>query len=318
MEAKFINTANRACALLYSYIKDYNDGIWLLPVNVCPDVPLTFCLAGVTFEFVDISPTTLCIDENICINKVSERDKCYVGILFVRTYGYEYDTTEFFSVCKQKKRNLKIIDDRCLCMPTINPKMYGADMCLFSTGRCKQIDLGEGGFAIYKNKTNYCIDSELFFDGSDEEILYKQSYKTRQPLQQIPKGWLNLKDYTDINTYWIQITKLIGERIKHRNVLNTIYFDALPQNILFEPKFQDWRCHIRVPAELKDVILGRLFQNGLFASNHYHSANRLFDNQVFSNSDRLYNTTINLFNDMNYTEEMTIKTCEIITDVLKS
>ena len=67
MTIDIANTANRACSLIYSFIKEQDAGVWLLPVNVCPDVPLTFYSAKIPFEFVDINPTTLCIDENECL-----------------------------------------------------------------------------------------------------------------------------------------------------------------------------------------------------------------------------------------------------------
>ena len=100
--------ANRACSLLYSYIIEHNQGIWLLPVNICPDVPLTFCLAHVQFEFVDINPITLFIDEEICLDRLSHASEKYAGIVYVRTYGCIKNSTDFFTLCHRLIQNLEL------------------------------------------------------------------------------------------------------------------------------------------------------------------------------------------------------------------
>ena len=92
----YIATANRACSLLYSYLKKHSGGTWLLPVNVCPDVPLTFHLASVSFQFVDIDSQTLCIDINQVRQLLKDNKSKYVGMVYVRTYGYLYDTRGLF------------------------------------------------------------------------------------------------------------------------------------------------------------------------------------------------------------------------------
>lgn len=88
IDSGHVATANRACALLYSFIKEQPQGIWLLPVNVCPDVPLTFALAGIQFQFVDINPQTLCIDIDDCKRRIKNKDSNVTGIVYVRTYGF--------------------------------------------------------------------------------------------------------------------------------------------------------------------------------------------------------------------------------------
>ena len=120
--------ANRACSLLYSYIIEHNQGIWLLPVNICPDVPLTFCLAHVQFEFVDINPITLFIDEEICLDRLSHASEKYAGIVYVRTYGCIKNSTDFFTLCHRLNPKLRIVDDRCLCIPEERPNMFGSDI----------------------------------------------------------------------------------------------------------------------------------------------------------------------------------------------
>lgn len=312
----YVVTANRACSLLYSYIREHANGIWLLPVNVCPDVPLTFCLANVPFEFVDIGPDTLCLDINKVEQILHQSPSCYVGVLFVRTYGVLNDTSSEFNRIKAIKEDILIVDDRCLCVPERYPKFWNADMILYSTGHCKQIDLGGGGMAFYKVETQFRIDSTLIFDGTDEEELYKKSYLTGNPLDKIPQGWLNMDKYLPSDEYLSRIEKAVPKRLEYRDMINNIYVNNLPPSIQMRQEYQTWRFNIRVKPSSKKTILDRLFKSGLFASNHYHSANRLFDFKKFPTSDALHESVINLFNDMHYSVTQAIRTCDIINATL--
>lgn len=302
--------ANRACALLYSYIIEHNQGVWLLPVNVCPDVPLTFCLAHVQFEFVDINPITLFIDEEECLDRLNDTPEKYAGIVYVRTYGCLKDSVKFFTLCHYLNPKLRIIDDRCLCIPEEKPNMFGSDVVLYSTGHCKQIDLGYGGLAY--TKENIYIPSILpYYNGTDEQAIYKKAYSTGVPMTAIPLGWLNIEMLSNVG-YFHQIENERLNREKQRKQLNKLYVDHLPLDIQLGMEYQNWRFNIKVPASLRQNILDLLFENGLFASNHYSSANRLFDYNVYKHSDEISETVINLFNDKYYTEDKAMKTIEMI------
>lgn len=308
----YIATANRACSLLYSYIKDHADKVWLLPVNVCPDVPLTFCLAKVAFKFVDIDPNTLCIDLNEVEKILRLSIPGGIGLLYVRTYGVLKDTSKDFKRLKSVCRDTLIIDDRCLCVPERTPLFWGADMILYSTGHCKQIDLGGGGLAFYPKMESYKIDPLLEYNGTDEEIIYKEAFKQGKPLENIPNGWLRMDSFHSPADYFSKIEEAIPERLTYREQINRIYVNNLPPSIQMSQEFQKWRFNIVVERSIKEKILYNLFKHGLFASAHYHSANRLFDNVKYTNSDDLYSCVINLFNDKYYTKEQAISTCEII------
>ena len=312
----YIATANRACSLLYSYIKKHSSGIWLLPVNICPDVPLTFCLANVQFQFVDIDPETLCINIVECQKLIENSTYDYTGIIYVRTYGVCKNTRISFESLKSISNDFLIIDDRCLCVPEDNPSFYGADMILYSTGHCKQLDFGMGGMACYSNETLYEIDPALKYDGLDETTLYNEAYKKELPLSAIPQGWLKMEYFWEPVEYIDKIKKSIPQRIKQRKAINAIYKNNLPSDIQFPDEFNDWRYNIRVSPSIKNALLHQLFTKGLFASNHYHSVNRLFDTRKFPVSDRLFSEVINLFNDQYYTEDKAFLTCQVINEFL--
>ncbi|MBR5159849.1 MAG: hypothetical protein IKW84_09765 [Bacteroidaceae bacterium] len=313
---QYIATANRACSLLYSYIREHADRLWLLPVNVCPDVPLTFCLAKVAFKFIDIDSDTLCIDLNEVEKILHQSTSGRIGLLFVRTYGVLKDTSKDFKRLKSVCRDTLIIDDRCLCIPERTPSFWGADMVLYSTGHCKQIDLGGGGLAFYSKMESYKIDPLLEYNGTDEEIIYKKAFKQGRQLESIPNGWLRMGSYDSPNVFFSKIEEAIPERLAYREQINRIYVNNLPSSIQLSQEFQNWRFNIVVERTIKESILSNLFKYGLFASTHYHSANRLFDNVTYTNSDELYSGVINLFNDKYYTEEQAMDTCKIINITL--
>lgn len=312
MYSRFVNTANRACSLIYSFIKKYSEGTWLLPVNVCPDIPLTIRLAGVDVEFVDIDAATLCIDTNECLHRLCQHPGKYAGIVYVRTYGYLSDSSQFVLDCKRIKESLKIIDDRCLCIPQRQPNMYNSDMVLYSTGHCKQIDLGGGGLAYYQQEEPYVKDEHLAYDGTDEVVIYKAAYAANEKMHQVPTGWLKMTDFMAWDGYLDVIETRTRERDSYRAKLNNVYSLNLPKGIQLDECYNEWRFNIKVPTSLKQEILQTLFDNGLFASSHYHSVNRLFDDERYPNSDALFSSVINLFNDINYSEDMAKKTCDII------
>ena len=86
----------RASTILYNFLKSNNfDGKFLLPANVCPVVPLTFLKARVPFEFVDISMTDLCIQQQAVLTLL-KKDPSYCGVLFVRTYCITRPYKSFF------------------------------------------------------------------------------------------------------------------------------------------------------------------------------------------------------------------------------
>lgn len=284
-----------------------------MPVNVCPDVPLTFYLAGADVEFVDIDPETLCIDTKECLRRLSLDGSKYSGIIYVRTYGRLTDISHFVSHCKTINSALLIIDDRCLCIPVRNPDMNNADMVLYSTGHCKQIDLWGGGVAFYRHREPYGENEQLFYNGLDEEIIYKEAFMRNEKISAIPVGWLKLDKNSYGSDYFSVIESKISARLAIRNELNYIYSSNLPKEIQLDSSFNEWRFNIKVPVSLKAAILQALFDNGLFASSHYHSVNRLFDNDTYINSDRFFDRIINLFNDANFTKTKAELACRIIT-----
>lgn len=309
-------TANRASSLLYSFLTSKENGTYLIPANVCPVIPMTFKLAKVDFKFADIDKETLCLDKRDCLNFAKDCGG-NGGIVYVRTYGCLENEEPFFAYLKNTYPNFTIIDDRCLCLPEIIMEKTSADVILFSTGYAKQVDLGEGGYCFVNKEELFSLNTNLPFKGDDLNSCCTHSFETGKKLNDKPLYWLDVKPLSfDDNNYLSIIKQRIVERNRQREIINKIYSSHLPDDLKFNEKFQNWRYNIKVSPEKKSQLLKTLFDNKLFASSHYKPANKLFNNDFYSNVSDLSDTVVNLFNDYHFTEDMAIKTTEIINRVV--
>jgi dTDP-4-amino-4,6-dideoxygalactose transaminase len=309
----------RASTILYNILASnhYNQK-FILPANICPIVPITFLKAQVPFEFVDISPSTLNIDEQLVFERLDKAPHEFNGLLFVHTYGDPSPFSVFFASLKEKFPSLVIIDDRCLCLPDFaEPKNNPADIVLYSTGYGKMIDVGSGGFAWIKPELSY-KSNELRFEPSDLTKLenqYKTSIINRIPFIYKDSNWLNSNAVDHLDEFIHTVNTKLEGIIEHKNQLNSIYCKNLPFSIQLDLKFQLWRFSIRAPQKRK--LLARIFKEGLFASSHYTSLDGIFGAGSFPQAEKLHDSVINLFNDYNYSTEQAEKTVQIINQHLE-
>lgn len=274
-------TAYRGCKILYNFLLSNKEIIrkpFLIPVNVCESVVKTFDEVGVTYKYVDINQTTLCMDKQVVLDLINDIS----GILFVHTYGIEGDFDDFFIRVKTLNPNLLVIDDKCLCEPSFD-KPQIADLTLYSLGSKKQVKIGVGAFAYVNNVkyADYFINQPSFLSNKewnlDENLIYQKLLESREI----------------------------------RNSLNQIYKDLLPKEIQLQDEFQNWRFNILV--DKKGQVLKALFAEGLFASNHYAPHTYI---HTYINAAELHKNVINLFNDLYYSEEQALRTCEIIKKII--
>lgn len=284
--------AYRGAKVLYDFLVSNNiTGLFLLPANICESVPDTFREAGCEIRYVDIDADTLCIAENEVLAQIKD---C-TGVFAVHTYGTERNFDSFFRQVRIIKRNVVIIDDRCLCMPDFEEldkyQQTEADLTLFSFGEKKQVQLGKGGVGFFKDKW-LCKHVEMVDD----------AYFTNEQFT------VNMEKFL----FQKQIAK------QHVAKMQTIYQTHLPLEIQLPMEYNNWRFHIRVPQTKKEQILQTLFANGLFASSHYKSLAEKAE-QNTPNAVKLQQEVINLFVDPKfYTEEQAIKTCQIINEIFQA
>lgn len=275
---------DRAATVLYKVLKALGKKQkFLLPLNVCPIVPDTFIKANIAFTFIDINLKTLCMDESLILNQL-KNDTSITGILFVKTFGINLNTDVLFKQIKSINNDIFIIDDMCPCVQQFNYDINHsyADMALFSSGYSKYIDIGYGGYGFLKDSRF----KKVFEDRSDskEFLEYKKDILHQIPLMQ-----------------------------QHKDELNKIYKNNLPKKILLGDDFNTWRFSIMVNN--KDIILKKIFEDKtLFASSHYPQIdyNYVDTPLVNSNTKKVHDKIINLFNDFRFTKEKAFKVLDII------
>lgn len=301
--------AHRACGLLYRFIRWY-PGCYILPANVCPVVPLTFRLANVNFEFVDINEQTLCADEEMCLAFLKQ--KKYDGLVFVHTYGTEYNPQNFFRQLKNIKSDFRIIDDKCLCAPDRIVPQTEADLTLYSTGYAKYVDLGGGALGYLTDELK--LSSEYVkYEGVDIESFYKNAFHKKEMINEVVEGWLDatISDIP-VEKYISDIGRKLDEISMHKAKINAIYAEVLKDVTTLGDGFNQWRYNILVDD--KEQMLKLIFDNGLFASSHYQPSSRLFVDEAFPNAEKLYNQVVNLFNDKHIDSDSARKLAFLIRD----
>lgn len=279
---------DRASTILYKILTNLTQvKKFLLPLNICPIVPDTFKKANIGFEFIDINLETLCMDEELVLEKI-KNDKEISGILFVKTFGIELNCEEFFKKIKFIDKSIFIINDMC---PSIQEFDYDinnsySDLTLFSSGYSKYIDIGYGGYGFLKDDLFVNIFKNM--SNSSEFLEYKNKILTQIPIMK-----------------------------KHKEKINSIYTNNLPKEIHLGEKFNNWRFSILVKN--KERILEEIFKiDSLFASSHYPQIDYDYVKNPVKNSNakKIHNNIINLFNDFRFNTEKAYQVVDIINNNL--
>ena len=307
--------APRASAILYHLLSSQTSPLpWLMPANICPIVPITFFKARVPFEFVDISAETLHMDLEQAEALIKTRK--YGGVLYAHTFGEASTPVEFFSSAKSIDHELLIVDDRCLCIPDLEPDINSpADVSLYSTGYAKIVELNFGGYAFMNENTQYQPIHLTFNSQAHDELekSYKEVVSQHARFIYHDTHWLetdtNLPTWYD---YRNQIESYLTSSLTQRSILNDIYASSLPAEIQLPQAYQTWRFNIRVKN--KKRIMDALFRAKLFASSHYASLMGIMAEGHAQQAEKLADEVINLFNDHHFSVEQAEQVCAIIME----
>lgn len=279
---------DRASTVLYKVLNAIENKKFLLPLNICPIVPDTLMRANKEFEFIDISLDTLCMNQDKALKKI-QNDNSIDGVLFVKTFGIEFNIQPFYKKIKEINKDVFIIDDMCLCAPKFDYDLENsyADMSLFSSGYSKYIDIGYGGYGFIEGK----------------------------------KFIKNFQD-TSKSRYFLKYKKIITDRIKptkmHKDELNNIYKAGIPRQYHLGDEFVNWRFSFL--AENKDEILQAISnEEDLFASSHYSQIDYEYSDHPIQNSNvnKIHKNIINLFNDFRFTREQAFLASEIVKQYIR-
>ena len=307
--------APRASAVLYNIlVSQASDLPWLMPANICPIVPITFLKARVPFEFVDISVETLHMDREQAEALIKKRR--YGGVLYAHTYGELSTPNDFFAKIKSLDPKLLILDDRCLCIPDLEPDHNsGADVILNSTGYAKIVELNFGGYAFMTDEVPYQSQQLPFSSQAHEELemAYKVSISRNSKFIYRDTDWLETSsDLPKWSNYCQQIKNGLKESMQQRAALNTIYAANLSVEIQLPDAYQLWRFNIRVKN--KKPIYEAIFKAGLFASSHYVSLAGIMSEGRAPQAEVLADEIINLFNDHHFSAQQARKVCAVIME----
>ena len=309
--------APRASAILYNLLKSQlNSNPWLLPANICPVVPLTFLKAGVPFEFVDISAETLHMDLEQAEARL-KRNKVG-GIVYAHTYGEPSTPDDFFQHIKSHYPSVLLVDDRCLCIPDLEPDqgMY-ADVALYSTGYAKIVELNFGGYAFIKEGISHQSQELPYaanaYEGVEKE--YKQAIQNREQFEYEDSHWLQTKaDLPAWYDYHQQIETNLKVSLQHRARLNEIYKQQIPTEYQLPHTYHSWRFNLRLKN--KERILKIIFSAGLYASSHYASLAGIMAPGHCPQAENLADEIINLFNDHHFNAQQAEDVCALIMENL--
>jgi len=309
--------APRASAILYSLLSNSkNQHTWLLPANICPIVPITFLKAQVPFRLVDLSAGTLHMDLGQVESLIRTRPSG--GLLYAHPYGDLSTPNDFFRSMKDLAPELIIVDDRCLCIPDLEPDSRNqSDVQLYSTGYAKIVELNFGGYAFARDDVFYRAMYLPFTPRHHAEIekSYKQSINQQTKFIYRDSDWLETETpVPPWDDYRQKIERNLPKSLEQRAALNQVYARLLPAEIQLPDRFQTWRFNIRV--EHKQQVLDAIFSSGLFASSHYASLAGILDEGTAPQADGLAACIINLFNDFHFTLDQAEQACKIILENL--
>ncbi len=307
--------AARAATILYDLLAKRNDRRrFLLPANICPIVPITFFKAGVPIEFVDIRGDTLNMDMGEAEARLVQGAGMYGGVLYAHTYGDPSTPDESLGGLKKRFPELLLIDDRCLCVPDLDPREdKAADVILYSTGYAKIVDIGFGGYAFIQDEVPYA-HRQMPFKEEDLAALeaeYRACTEAGGQYRYKDSDWLQtetqLPAWPDYRT---QVRAALTASLRHRQEINAVYNSRIPSQAQLPQQFQLWRFNARVPDKRR--VLDAIFGEGLFASSHYASLDGIMGSGGGSNASRLAGQVINLFNDHHFTLEMAEKAADVV------
>lgn len=306
---------SRACTVLFNAILSHPiEGPFLLPANICPIVPMVFMKAKRAFEFVDIAPSTLCIDHDALLYRWNATGTRPAGVLYGRTYGAIFDTDGVFEQVKSLSPSALIIDDRCLCAPDFNDMLAPhTDIALYSTGYAKFANVGYGGFGVLKEDLPY-LKADLPFDEASlarATASYQGALDGQKLFSYDDCDWLDTTaPSVSFEAYRELVHREALEVKKLKDEINLIYSSRLPVEIQLPTAFQTWRFNIHVRD--KAQVLTAIRQAGFFASDHYHALTDLFGPGKSPYAKMVHKHVINIFNDRFFSLEKAERLTEFL------
>jgi hypothetical protein len=239
-------------------------------------------------------------------------------VLYAHTYGEPSTPDAFFQQVKSQFPGILLVDDRCLCVPDLEPaRTMVADVALYSTGYAKVVELNFGGYAFLKEDVPYRF-AHLPFDPEALEGIeqgYKQAVRAQTRYVYKDSDWLQTDaDLPGWDDYRRQIENGLKTSLKHRDTINEIYTGCLPPEIQLPAGYQTWRFNLRMKNQ--ERVLEAIFASGAFASSHYASLAGMMAPGQCPQAETLAKEIVNLFNDRHFDPQKAELVCAVIMENL--
>jgi len=244
--------------------------------------------------------------------------KRYAGVLFVRTYGHCGDFEPYFRNVKEVDGGLRVIDDRCLTRPCFSHSGGVADLELYSTGYAKFVELGWGGWGVFREPWEYQPVKMPFQMSAHEELVtkFRKVLEEHSDFDCPETPWLDTRDpEMPLDEFRHLVEERVVDSARQRERLNRAYAEKL-ENWAVPRECWDWRFTLLCNCQ-KDLIR-TIFNAGHFASTHYASIAPMFGQGFAPVADECGKQAVNLFNDFRYDEDRACQLAILVRTVLQN
>lgn len=289
-----------------------------LPANCCPVVYALLGSLDIKIQALDLTPSLRNLNMRPLKNFLAKNSNEVTALLLAHTYGALSEVNDSNSQELRAAGLSFIIDDRCLCIPKF--ENFWADLTLFSFGYSKFIQLNQcGAIAFVKKPSTYKRLTWGYnaksYEAVDQALRsYHNPYTVGKNIGNL--SWIsNEEENLTLSIEWIlkNIPILVEQTLEKKLILNTIYRGELGSESgigILDDTFNFWRFNILINDST--VVLKKIFNAGLFASNHY----RTYDKSCQNSAD-LSKNVVNLFNGRTQSKEFCLSCCDIILKGIK-
>jgi CDP-6-deoxy-D-xylo-4-hexulose-3-dehydrase len=238
-----VNSGSSANLLIFQclinpMVKKLKPGDEVLIPAICWSTSLwPIIQSGLKVKFVDIDLSTLNIDLNDLIRKITKKTK---ALMLVHALGNCTDMSKLTNICKKNK--IILIEDTCEALgSTYKNKPLGTfgDFSSFSFYYSHHITSGEGGMVCTKNKKYLEILKSLRSHGWSRDLknnkIFSKKYKN------IDKNWIFINSGFNLRT--TDINAAIGleqlKRIKKILSIRKYNFLKIKKSLLINKKYNN-------------------------------------------------------------------------------
>ena len=238
-----VNSGSSANLLIFQclinpMVKKLKPGDEVLIPAICWSTSLwPIIQSGLKVKFVDIDLSTLNIDLNDLIKKITKKTK---ALMLVHALGNCTDMTKLTNICKKNK--IILIEDTCEALgSTYKNKPLGTfgDFSSFSFYYSHHITSGEGGMVCTKNKKYLEILKSLRSHGWSRDLKNNKTLSKKH--RNIDKNWIFINSGFNLRT--TDINAAIGleqlKRIKKILSIRKYNFLTIKKSLLRNKKYNN-------------------------------------------------------------------------------